>query len=402
MKFRKNWKRFWTLDRHHAEGFTLVELIVVIAILAILAGVGTVGYSGYVKKANMQADITLASEIKQALVLAYYSKELTKDGYVIIGYNAEADFGGNEEIDKAMKAAFGENWQTSLKLAFSGWENTASMNLAAVAGSNFDVQGVDSLLSRVANLTIAVEGYFGENLDSALAASMKEYAAELGINDEAILNNNAALANLVPMAVAQRINEAQCSNENFAEGYVATYQNIENFEDANTAAAALKNNAGLDDTSALAVVFARTEGAVRYISSTITDSDEKAALDNKWAKYNAAIKDKATALQAINNMNGYLLEEYSDDVEQYLDSSAGKDANAFLAYMDGVENSIPGLVEDTSTLSSSNYYGSNLVTNLVKNYITAGQALSDYPAESAMVFVYSEGAVTCSPLDYTE
>ena len=23
MKLRKNWKRFWTLNRHHAEGFTL-------------------------------------------------------------------------------------------------------------------------------------------------------------------------------------------------------------------------------------------------------------------------------------------------------------------------------------------------------------------------------------------
>ena len=70
MKMKKFWKRFWTMNRHHAAGFTLVELIVVIAILAILGGVAVPAYSGYVKKANMQADISLISDIEHALILA--------------------------------------------------------------------------------------------------------------------------------------------------------------------------------------------------------------------------------------------------------------------------------------------------------------------------------------------
>ncbi len=67
MKLKKGWKRFWTLNRHHADGFTLVELIVVIAILAILAGVGSVGYSGYIKSARKKADQTLVANIIRAV-----------------------------------------------------------------------------------------------------------------------------------------------------------------------------------------------------------------------------------------------------------------------------------------------------------------------------------------------
>ncbi len=73
MKLKKGWKRFWTLNRHHADGFTLVELIVVIAILAILAGVGSVGYSGYIKNANKNNDKVLVGNIMRAIETGTYS-----------------------------------------------------------------------------------------------------------------------------------------------------------------------------------------------------------------------------------------------------------------------------------------------------------------------------------------
>ena len=57
MKNSNKVRRFFTMDRHHAGGFTLVELVVVIAILAILAGVAIPAYSGYVEKANKRLTI---------------------------------------------------------------------------------------------------------------------------------------------------------------------------------------------------------------------------------------------------------------------------------------------------------------------------------------------------------
>ena len=66
MNLKEKWKRFWTLDVHNHEGFTLVELIIVIAILAILSTGAIAGYSVYVERANKAADDALISEINMA------------------------------------------------------------------------------------------------------------------------------------------------------------------------------------------------------------------------------------------------------------------------------------------------------------------------------------------------
>lgn len=76
MDFKKKWQRFWTLDRHHAEGFTLVELVVVIAIMAILAGVAVPAYTGYIKKAREASDMQLLAAVNTAFASACLENSL--------------------------------------------------------------------------------------------------------------------------------------------------------------------------------------------------------------------------------------------------------------------------------------------------------------------------------------
>ena len=70
MNLKKMWKRFWNLNVHNHEGFTLVELIIVIAILAILSAVAVAGYSAYIKKANEGADKATLAQINSAFAAA--------------------------------------------------------------------------------------------------------------------------------------------------------------------------------------------------------------------------------------------------------------------------------------------------------------------------------------------
>ena len=134
-------------------GFTLVELIVVIAILAILAGVAVPAYSGYVEKANKQADISLASEVAQALTLHYYSNS-QKDDMVLSAVLTTSGITADGESAQAMQAAFGDNWNTANKLKHDKWGNGAAVTKEVVDYFNSNTnEALDSIFDGSAQIS---------------------------------------------------------------------------------------------------------------------------------------------------------------------------------------------------------------------------------------------------------
>jgi len=209
---RKFWKK--------TEGFTLVELIVVIAILGILAGVGTVGYSGYIKKANMAADETLASDIATALTLRYYSDV---NGFNGLSYVVLTDKDGVLTEDAfaqaAMEAAYGATWTDNL-LKYNNWEakftaSGAGTGAADLAASTFVTQvGTGKLLNDVQHVALGLSEFL-TGLGDVTTAKDKLAGYMDDVNDDAFSKvfsdakvgddelTSEALANAAVFAVAQ-------------------------------------------------------------------------------------------------------------------------------------------------------------------------------------------------------
>ena len=189
MNFKKNWKRFWTLSSAR-EGFTLVELIVVIAILAILAGVAVPAYSGYVTKANMQADMTLASEVAHALTLYYYAHpEEVVSGHVALGL--EESSASNDAMTAAMDAVFGDGWEQTAVLKYDNWAEEGGFgNVGNSTLGNMEASDITGAVTGLTGLAGAVIGsndpdvstriistLFGDE-GKAIAEELKQYESD--------------------------------------------------------------------------------------------------------------------------------------------------------------------------------------------------------------------------------
>lgn len=248
-KFKENFKRFWSLQKHSNGGFTLVELIVVIAILAILAGIAVPAYSGYVEKANKAADEQLLASVNTAFASAcavngedQYKQNASTTKITL----TDSDNDGDREVielesaNEAIKASFNEFFEggefrvfTKLKYVaetgmfvddsegsvYSDLFNTLKENyreeIATVLTTNLGQIGTDKLFDQLNSamdmagelnlhtLTGApfLEAYFNYlgfdpsvyDDDEAAQAALDEKLAILNVDEETAMTNAIAL-----------------------------------------------------------------------------------------------------------------------------------------------------------------------------------------------------------------
>ena len=317
MKLKNMWKRFWTLDVHNHEGFTLVELIIVIAILAILSTGAIAGYSAYVERANKTADKAMIAEIETVLTMAYYNGDITQAGQVILTAegvdNADSM---SAELVNALKDAYGTNWADALKLKYNWQSNYANTSFAG---------NEQALLNKVDDLTNALGGAIAAAGGESFKAFMDQNGIQAG--DEggaAVLYVAQATASLNTPEKKQAFSDAITNNGESADEMFNALLGVYGEETGGYVAA-------LATIYALGEVYCMNNGMTSTLdTSKITDP--ASALKEIDAFF------KSATIEA--NQKGLDLKAYLEDGE------AAKDAMAYLDVMSTVNGSKNTIIDN--------------------------------------------------------
>ena len=351
-------------------GFSLVELIVVIAIMAILAAVAVIGVSVYIPKAQKAADEQMIADIEQALTLYYYS-DPTKatDGFLVLNVEGDAQ-SSNPFIVEAMKATFGEDWQSELSLKYDEWN-------ATFQGSNFygDEQGLASLLGTVETLTEALGGFLNNPLISGSLGGFDDYMTEMGAAtpdekaDAAVFYVADITADLQPEALQ---NAANSISQNMYNGPVAVMDGM---------------NAHLNSTIAsAATMYALAEGYATFFEKGGYEVPaDKESPRQILTKATADIEEKSgtygdtvSAFSALLTAFGQMGDVNPDALQAYMATTNGEspmsqDMNAFADAMKTVSSSKDDIIKNNGAdLGTEDYFTSNYMQDLVGSYAEGG------------------------------
>ena len=395
MKLREKMKRFWTLDVHNHEGFTLVELIIVIAILAILSTGAIAGYSVYVEQANRTKDEALAAEIKNAMILAAYSGTLKPGASVVVYFDndkdAVVDASGDLGADKAMIDAFGANYKTALHLSWNGWKNQMgvvadSTMMGYVNGSNFKPENLDTMLGHVGTVVDAATAYVVGNSFTPSEEQLK-YLQSAGVATNGVIETEdqaKAVANATVFCVADVVASLDLSDENRKNAYLdAWFTN--NF-----------SNLGWEPIVQEAASYAMVLAVATYVDANAGTTfcsqlggGANEILSNRSNVFGAIAASTDPAVQTA--LSTYIANDYS--------SLMAKDAMAFAAYMQGVSSSSDSMIKNSS-LTNGDFFTDGTVLSYVNNYVSLGNVMPSDATNGAFVFYFDGTTVACLPLDY--
>ena len=399
MNLKKMWKRFWTMNVHNHEGFTLVELIIVIAILAILSSVAVVGYSSYVKKANKQADQTLIAEIKNALTLAYYADtfDVGETACIILSVGSDAKISGTN-MNEALTNAFGENYASVLQLKYNGWKGGAGSVYVDFTNSGFN-GNVDQLMGDIQDLTDAV-GTFLEYQDS-------EFMTFVGGSDWVAFqekynidtDNDAQVANATALFVAQKTMK-NIDKQAFIDAWCTKKSDGSHGFDL---ASANFDPLNMGILANMAAHYARAEALAAFIDANAATKGYTLNMGNKtdgttpYTSMKEWFADKG-------NVNGTNPTEVTTDMERvtrefaaamgdsrnailrdYLTSEQAKaDATAYLSMMGAINDHSDQLIEG---INEGKMYDGGMASDLLNSYLAAGEAMSNNSVPDGSVAV---------------
>lgn len=413
-----------------SAGFTLVELIVVIAILGILAGVGTVAYSGYVKRANKAVDQQLAGDVKYALQLAAVTPNsnlgtggsvvLTKDNAPVVkDVSGDTDSDAAKALKAALEAAFGSDWQTTLRLVYDGWDSSSAGSVVLDYTGSTYAGNEAALLSDIQTLTTAMAGVFANNpeaVEAVTGGAFTNYLATKGISG--IEGNEQEAANYATLFVADQI--SQLSDENLQAINNAWSRN--DFKYGKDGAAILNGvkmyteGTGLSTLGAMAVYYANLEAMVTYVNQNASDSSELTAFNQAFQNINTSFAEASSVEDVWNTMaTGYssMVQAAGSNAELigYITGygastktgeGSNSDAKAFISTMGAVNESADVIGSD---MTKENLYGDGTVLNLLTGYISAGEAL-DGVTNGIAIIAASQGDgsynIVAYPTDYVK
>jgi len=378
-------KKFFTLDRHHAEGFTLVELIVVIAILAILGAVAVPAYSGYIEKTKKAADEQLLADLNTAFASAcaingedhYNRKDVTVqmndvDGgkEVVITVSDIAKFeeqfngfyeGGVFQVfeelfyDKTLGRIYNDSVVT-----FKFGDVTISLSakdIAILSGDNaFSDRGAAALLGDVGTLqTYLAGGFIGSEILDEIGNSDEFFTATgsyLGLKREDYADDEAYRA-----AVGAKLESL--GNEDAATNALIMY--------------AASNAANSSDADIEKLFTGSVTGNIAVMKK---DAEGNTVRDNEATMANAALAyGMYTAYAQRNGLdttqpgNDFVNVVGTDEFKAYIKDDAGKaDLEAYRAAMNMISDNtdkpeITGSIMENGIVGNSNL--ENLMTDVM-------------------------------------